>query len=137
MKKIIICKGLPASGKSTWSKEYVKENPNVIRVNRDEIRDMLGQKWSRDYENKVVVPGEKRFVRAALDLGYDAIIDDTNLNPSIMAMWKKLGEELGAEVIVKEFNVDPEECIRRDALRDRTVGRDVIMRMYNNYVKGQ
>ena len=98
---------------------------------------MLGQKWSRDYENKVVVPGEKRFVRAALDLGYDAIIDDTNLNPSIMAMWKKLGAELGAEVIVKEFNVDPEESIRRDALRDRTVGRDVIMRMYNNYVKGQ
>lgn len=135
--KIIICKGLPGSGKSTWSKEYVKNNPNTIRVNRDEIREMLGQPWSRDYENKVVVPGEKRFVRAAISLGWDAIVDDTNLSPAAMGTWTNLAKELKVELEIKEFNVSPEECIRRDALRDRTVGEEVIMRMYNNYVKEQ
>lgn len=136
--KLVICKGLPASGKSTWSKEYVKNNSNVVRVNRDEIREMLSLKgWNPTFENKVVVGGEKKFVREALSNGLDVIIDDTNLNPAVRGMWEKIGKELGAEVIVKEFNVDLEECIKRDALRDRTVGKEVIMRMYNNYVKEQ
>lgn len=137
MAKLILCKGLPASGKSTWSKEYVKNHSNVIRVNRDEIREMLGQPWSRDYENKVVVPGERRFVRAALEQGMDVIVDDTNLNPNVRDMWKKIGEEMKAVVLIKEFIVDPEECIKRDASRDRTVGAAVIMRMFNTYIKGE
>lgn len=131
--KLIICKGLPASGKSTWSKEYVKNNENTVRVNRDEIREMLGKSWDTNYENKVVVPGERKFVRAALEQGINVIIDDTNLNPSVMEMWKRVGKEMSAEIEVKEFDTPLEECIKRDLQRDRTVGEAVIMRMYNRW----
>ena len=31
--KIIICQGLPASGKSTWSKQYCKDNLDLGEVN--------------------------------------------------------------------------------------------------------
>ena len=40
MQKIIILKGIPASGKSTFAKEYIQTNPNFRRVNRDELRTM-------------------------------------------------------------------------------------------------
>ena len=34
MKKVILLKGLPASGKSTWAKELIDKNPNAYkRVN--------------------------------------------------------------------------------------------------------
>ena len=39
--EILILIGIPASGKSTWSKEYVRKNPNWVRVSRDDFRDML------------------------------------------------------------------------------------------------
>ena len=37
----IICIGVPASGKSTWSKEYIHKNPKFVRINRDDFRFML------------------------------------------------------------------------------------------------
>lgn len=42
MNKVIILYGPPASGKSTWAKEFIKEKTQWIRVNRDDIRLMCG-----------------------------------------------------------------------------------------------
>ena len=50
MKKqqLIITKGLPASGKSTWARQKVKEsNGTLKRINKDDIRAMVeDSKWS-------------------------------------------------------------------------------------------
>ena len=37
-RKIILCRGIQGSGKSTWAKRYCEEHPNTIRLNRDDIR---------------------------------------------------------------------------------------------------
>ena len=40
--KVILTVGLPASGKSTWAKEQVSQNPGQYkRVNKDDLRAML------------------------------------------------------------------------------------------------
>ena len=44
MPKVILCRGIQGSGKTTWAKQYCKEHPNTIRVNRDDIRQMFSQK---------------------------------------------------------------------------------------------
>jgi predicted kinase len=41
--KIIVLQGVPASGKSTWAKEYVKDKPDWVIVNRDSIIEATGQ----------------------------------------------------------------------------------------------
>ena len=42
MKKILILRGLPASGKSTFARKLLNENPNAWkRLNKDELRAML------------------------------------------------------------------------------------------------
>jgi predicted kinase len=52
--KIIFLKGLPGSGKSTWTEEYKKLNPNTKSVNKDAIRNELhGGIWSRENEAEV------------------------------------------------------------------------------------
>ena len=41
MPKLILCRGIQGSGKTTWAKQYCKEHPNSIRVNRDDIRAII------------------------------------------------------------------------------------------------
>ena len=42
IKKIIVLQGIPASGKSTWARQWVSEDPeHRVRFNRDDIRNML------------------------------------------------------------------------------------------------
>ena len=53
--KIILCKGLPGSGKSTWSKQYCIDNPEFVRINKDDIRELIGSpKFSREIEDLVL-----------------------------------------------------------------------------------
>ena len=131
--KILIYKGLPASGKSTAAKEALADG-NVMRVNRDDIRNMLFKRW-KGRKEQVVTAIEKAAVRAAVSNGFDIIIDDTNLNPSTIASWKTLANELGVLVDEIRFETSLEECIQRDALREGRahVGRAVIENMALRY----
>ena len=44
MKKIILTRGIPASGKSTWAKQKALKNPeHSVRINRDDLRNMSGK----------------------------------------------------------------------------------------------
>ena len=54
--KIILTRGLPASGKSTWSKEQVaKSNGKIKRVNKDDLREMVDAGiWSKDNEQNII-----------------------------------------------------------------------------------
>ena len=38
MKTLIMLSAVPASGKTTWAKQYQEEHPNVYIVNSDEVR---------------------------------------------------------------------------------------------------
>ena len=45
-RKLILCRGIQASGKSTWAKAWAKEDPeHRVRFNNDDIRNMLGEYW--------------------------------------------------------------------------------------------
>lgn len=49
--KVILTKGLPASGKTTWARQYQKDNPATVLVNEDELRAMLhNSQWSHSKE---------------------------------------------------------------------------------------
>lgn len=76
--KLIICRGLPASGKSTWAKQWVLEDPeHRVKINQDDIRLMLGKYWVPSREK--LVQQEEALIEALLK-GYDIVIDNTNLN---------------------------------------------------------
>jgi len=70
MAKIIICRGIPASGKSTWAKNWVLENPNSrVRFNNDDIRNMLGKYWVPSRET-LVEAIKKQFTATSMKRGY-------------------------------------------------------------------
>ena len=133
--KVLLLKGLPASGKTTFAKELVRNDGNWVRVNKDDLRNMLhGNKWSGAREKKIIAC-ERWLAGLLLDEGKNVVVDDTNFNPTHERYFKELAKSHGAEFSIKEFDTPLDECIKRDNARPNGVGETVIRRMYNKYLK--
>lgn len=133
--KLLFLRGLPASGKTTFAKELVRNDGNWVRVNKDDLRNMLnGGKWSSGRES-LVVRLESRLVRHALKSGKNVVIDNTNFNLAHERRYREIAKQYNADFEIKEFDTPLEECIKRDNARPNGVGETVIRKMYNQYLK--
>lgn len=135
MQKITLCQGLPASGKTTWSKEYCEKHLDTIRVCRDDLRIMRGKYWNPKQEDLITVL-EHACIRQSLLMGYNVIVDATNLNKSYLNDIIQIATEYDAIIEFKSFlDVSVEECIRRDLKRPNSVGEKVIRQFYNRFLR--
>ena len=142
-RKLIICRGIQGSGKSTWSKQWCHEDPeHRVRFNNDDIRSMLGDYWVPSRE-KLVTEAKANMITFALINGYDVVVDNMNLNPKedtwIRTLCEKIEKDTGIHVNIeyKDFWTPVEECIRRDATRPNPIGEKVIKetwRRYRNFI---
>ena len=135
MSKLIITRGLPASGKSTWAKQWVLEDPeHRVRINQDDIRLMLGKYWVPSRE-KLVQEIQFDAIVEALSREFDVVIDNTNLNNKVLDQFNRLIRTFeDYEIEYKDFFDTPlSVCIERDKNRDLQVTEKVIRSFYNNY----
>ncbi len=129
---IYVLRGLPASGKSTWAKEWVAEDPeNRVRVNRDDIRHQLFGKWV-GVDEQFVTKVEESMVREAVKAGKDVVVDAMHLKAAYVKKWQKFGT-----VVVKEFEIPVDIAVEKDVVRGviggRSVGEDLIRGMAKRY----
>lgn len=140
MRKVIILKGLPASGKTTWAKELMKQWPEKYkRINKDDLRSMFdGGVWSKRNEQFVLHVRDYLIVQALMD-GFDVIVDDTNLHPKHEEQIKKIVKAIMEDFIIeiKEFDTPLQECIDRDRVRTNRVGEKVIRDMHARFLYKQ
>ena len=139
MKKVIILRGLQASGKSSWAKQLVVDNPGMYkRICKDDLRSMLdGGRWSGSNEDFVLKLRDDLILKSLAEGKY-VIVDDTNLNPTHEARIRQLLKEnkISATIEIKDFTDVPiEECIKRDNLRANGVGEKVIWNHYKKWLK--
>ena len=138
MTRLLITRGLPASGKTTFAR---KLQPKVVRVNRDDLRRMLhGRRLFTQSAEGQVTHAQRAVVEALLRAHADVIVDDTNLRPRTVREWAELAARFGATFEVHDFTEVPlAECIRRDADRpaDDRVGEPAIRRMHDRYLAGR
>ena len=135
MPKIILCRGIQGSGKTTFAKQWVLEDPeHRVRFNNDDIRNMLGKYWVPSREKLVQHIQEEALIEA-LERGYDIVIDNTNLNEKVLDNYRALVIDHGNHTIeYKDFFDTPlSVCIERDKNRDLQVTEKVIRSFYNNY----
>ena len=132
MPKMLILSGIPASGKSTFAKQFVKENNGWIRINKDDIRRMFGEYWLPKRES-LVEAVEYAIAEDAAFYGWNIIVDDTNLNPKYIKVWKELADEFEYEIEYKEFKVSLEQALEWDSKRENPVGENVIRGFYKKY----
>jgi predicted kinase len=138
--KLIITRGLQGSGKTTRAKAWVAEDPaRRARVNRDDFRAQLhdGVWLGPDTEQQVIAVRDAS-IRALLRKGVDVVCDDTNLPQRTARDLRRIAVLAGAEFEVWDLtNVPVDECVRRDAARERTVGEKVIRDAHQRYLAGK
>lgn len=142
MTKVIITRGLPGSGKTTWAKSMQRKYPGkYIRLNKDDLRVMLHNNTHNEPEFRTqemetfIHKARNALLEIALAEGKDIIIDDTNLNPEYIETIKQIvGDK--AEIEFKDFtNISLEECLKRNEQREKKVHEEVIHGMYDKYLK--
>lgn len=132
MTTLHITRGYSGSGKTTLAKQMVAEsNRTLSRVNRDDIRAMLGIPPRSDYlDEQRVTHVQQAAARRLLAMGQSVIIDDTNLVLRFARDWADLAAELGVEFQVWDVTTSLEASLarneRRIAAGERGVPAEVI-----------
>lgn len=127
--------GISGSGKSTYAKQQLITQPNTVIVSRDLIREQIfgydAETITRYYEapdlgkkEELVTQIEQSQIEAAALMGYDVIVDDTNLTQkTIKQFFTRFPQAL---FTYKVCECDVEEAIQRCKQRVRKVSEDVI-----------
>lgn len=137
MLKIILCKGAPASLKSTWAKKEIALDPlNWIRINNDEIRAMAnGSVYSADYE-KLIRSTRNFLVKEALGRNLSVILDNVNSSKSNWDDTIKIAKEANKDVEVSEklFYCPLEDLLERNAKREGSarVPDEVVRKFFSD-----
>ena len=146
MPKIILCRGIQGSGKTTWAKQWALEDPeHRVRFNNDDIRNMLGKYWIPSRED-LVKSLRSSFLLNSMSYGFDIVIDNMNLNPKELeyyngvlngwnnpkwAMPDVVRPKYSLEF--KNFFIPLQDCIERDSKRPNPIGEEVIRKTYEKY----
>lgn len=118
--QLIALRGLPASGKTSAARAWVRQNPEGrARVGRDALRDALYYErgvLSRVQEG-VITDLQRGMVRELLRSGKDVVVDDLNLRLQYLKAWQRVAAEEGAEFSVLDTDATVDECIKWDQTR--------------------
>lgn len=141
MTTLIITRGLPGSGKSTFATAWVAEDPaHRAEVNRDQLRKMLHDGVfirGRDGTEGAVTGVRDAAIESLLRRGVDVVCSDTNLPQRVARDLRKLADVTGAEFEVRDFTDVPwDVCVERDKARAEGVGAEVIMGMHSRFLAG-
>lgn len=131
----VLC-GISASGKSTFCEQMLQtKDKKYIRVSRDEYRYMWrNQGVISDKLENLITKRVCQDIGFFLRNGYDVLYDATNLTKRYLDFFvDKFNDIADIEFVV--FDVDVEECIRRDKLRKRMVGESVIRSQHKKFLE--
>jgi len=136
MPKLLVLRGLPASGKSTYARELLASCPAgvALRINNDELSQMLfGSAYAKsNHSGNLLGRVRANLVREAFRNHFElVIVDNTNLVDKGLASLRKLAGECGADFELNEsfLDVPLAVCLERNAGRENPIPENVIIEM--------
>lgn len=130
--KFFMMCGLVASGKSTRAKKLAKEY-NATIFSSDALREELFNDVNDQEHNQELFVELHRRIKECLKSGKNACYDATNLSyKKRMAFLQEL-KNIPCEKFCVLMATPYEECLKRNALRERKVPNYVIERMYRQF----
>jgi len=135
--KLTILRGIPASGKSTYAKQFLIDNPDTVRVNMDSLRLMFRNEAFNNQFEKLVKHTEIETIKIALSKGFDVIVDDTNLTMKRVKYLIEIAKLFNPEIEVITMNTHETICSLRNEKRDTKVPVQCMLDMevlFNKHV---
>jgi len=139
MLEILLTKGCPASGKSTFAKKLVEQGSHV-RVNKDDLRSMLHNSVYSESNEKFVLSVRDFVVEECLKKNLSVVVDDTNFDGQHFKRMCLIAEKFDKDIVVREKYFPIDLTVAHERNEQRVVGkvpRSVIDRMYKKYVEGK
>jgi len=139
MRIIILLRGLPGSGKSTWAKEMLMKYPGKYkRINKDLLRVMLDNDVHNTVNENFITNVRDVLIEQCLAKGLDVIIDDTNLSEKTYEAICEIAKRMGdVRVFEKYFEVTLKEAQENNSKREKIVPAHIIENMFNKYIRGR
>jgi len=140
MPKLLMLRGLPGSGKTTYARDLV-EKMGYVRVNKDELRKMLNNGQHSQSKEEMVLEIRDLIVINALKAGKNVVVDDTNIHPKHEKQLAQIAFDLSKtkKVSFKVFDdflkTPVEQCIENDLKRFDSVGEQVIRKMHREAMR--
>lgn len=135
-KKIVICLGPACSGKTTWSLNYIKENPDFFRISFDDVRNMgFGCMKSDKIDDRFMNVFTNHIINASFF--YKKIVVDGFLL-DIQHLSVILKQTQAYEIQLKLFDVKVADAINRNKLRKEKGGHyleNTELLRYNKFYK--
>lgn len=138
MRTLLLMRGAPASGKSTWIKEHGIE-PYTLEA--DKIRTLVANPELNLSGDFAITQSNDNYVwKLLFDIlekrmqnGEFTVIDATHSNSNMIKKYKKLIEKYQYRCYYKEFKLPLEELLERNANRPeyKRVPEESIKRIYN------
>lgn len=132
MVKLYMMIGLPASGKSTIAKE-ISESEGAIIVSTDKIREEFFGDINNQNHNEEVFEKAESSIKFYIANEQDVIFDATNISYKKRRAFLDKLKNYRVKKIAVLVATPYEECVKRNAARDRKVPEEVITRMYHNF----
>lgn len=124
--------GIPASGKSYFANNLVK-NHNYILHSSDDLRKELYGDASVQGDHSALFSELHRRIKEDLKSGKNVVYDATNINYKKRMAFLREIKNIECNKICTVIATPISECIKRNSKRDRTVPIEVIYRMRENF----
>lgn len=140
MPKLLMLRGIPGSGKTTYARDLV-EKMGYVRVNKDDLRKMLHNGQHSQSKEEMVLEIRDLIVTHALKEGKNVVVDDTNIHPKHEKQLAQIAFDLSKtkKVSFKVFDdflkTPVEQCIENDLKRFDSVGEQVIRKMHREAMR--
>lgn len=133
--RILILKGCPASGKSSFCKDLMKkESGKWKRINNDSLRESIDISEFSTSNEKIIKNLRDHLLREFIKKDYNVIIDNVNATSQHFDDVVKVAKTFNKDVYITEkpFYVELEEAIARDSKREdkAKVGEEVVRKFW-------
>lgn len=132
MNKLIFLIGLPGSGKTTYAKNHLID---CEVLSSDDIRKELFCDETNQTDNNLIFSTLFNRARKLLLQGKDVVIDATNVSLTERQNALNKFNDMLIERVAIVINTPVNKCIEQDAMRERTVGKNIIYKFKSRFTK--
>lgn len=143
MSKLILTIGISNCGKSSWAKQFIKDNPNTVELSRDAVRfnqvKPKAKNWddysiSEEKEDKVSRIILNQY-KEAVAQGKNVIISDTNLSYWSRLKWLHISRQSGQKIEFVIFHKKFIETFYSDSSNFLSLPDFVITKQYKRFTQ--